>query len=75
MSLSVAVIETGELGDGSYVAHDGVVAVMVDPQRDVDRSTGCSPSGICGARLRALPPERSAGRWRPVVTDGVPVRR
>lgn len=37
MSLSVAVIETSELGDRSYVAHDGAVAVVVDPQRDLDR--------------------------------------
>jgi hydroxyacylglutathione hydrolase len=35
--LSVEVIETSELGDRSYVAHDGRVAVVVDPQRDLDR--------------------------------------
>jgi hydroxyacylglutathione hydrolase len=33
----VVTIETPELGDRSYVAHDGRVAVAVDPQRDVDR--------------------------------------
>lgn len=33
----VEVIETSELGDRSYVAHDGATAVVVDPQRDVDR--------------------------------------
>jgi hydroxyacylglutathione hydrolase len=37
MALQVDVIETGELGDRSYVAHDGERAVVVDPQRDVDR--------------------------------------
>ncbi|GAY10960.1 rhodanese-like domain-containing protein [Pseudonocardia sp. N23] len=37
MGLSVAVIETSELGDRSYVAHDGEIAVVVDPQRDLDR--------------------------------------
>jgi glyoxylase-like metal-dependent hydrolase (beta-lactamase superfamily II)/rhodanese-related sulfurtransferase len=37
MALSVVVIETGELGDRSYVAHDGEVAVVIDPQRDLDR--------------------------------------
>ena len=37
MALSVVVIETGELGDRSYVAHDGEVALVVDPQRDLDR--------------------------------------
>ncbi len=35
--LTVEVLETGDLGDRSYVAHDGSVAVVVDPQRDLDR--------------------------------------
>ena len=30
-------IETPTLGDRSYLAHDGAVAVVVDPQRDIDR--------------------------------------
>lgn len=33
----VEVIETPELGDRSYVAHDGSSAIVVDPQRDIDR--------------------------------------
>lgn len=33
----VEVIATEELGDRSYVAHDGRRAVVVDPQRDIDR--------------------------------------
>ncbi|MBB3725586.1 glyoxylase-like metal-dependent hydrolase (beta-lactamase superfamily II) [Nonomuraea dietziae] len=33
----MTVIETSSLGDRSYVATDGDVAVVVDPQRDVDR--------------------------------------
>lgn len=33
----VVVIETGSLGDRSYVAHDGKDAVVIDPPRDVDR--------------------------------------
>lgn len=33
----VVPIETPSLGDRSYVVHDGGVAVVVDPQRDVDR--------------------------------------
>jgi glyoxylase-like metal-dependent hydrolase (beta-lactamase superfamily II) len=37
MSPTAEVIETSELGDRSYVAQDGAVAVVVDPQRDVDR--------------------------------------
>ncbi|WP_366557230.1 MBL fold metallo-hydrolase [Pseudonocardia sp. SCN 73-27] len=37
MTLSVDVVETSELGDRSYIAHDGTTAVVVDPQRDLDR--------------------------------------
>ena len=33
----VEVIETPTLGDRSYLVHDGSVAFVVDPQRDVDR--------------------------------------
>jgi hydroxyacylglutathione hydrolase len=37
MNLEVTVIATSALGDRSYLASDGQVAVVVDPQRDVDR--------------------------------------
>jgi len=33
----IVTIETPGLGDRSYLAHDGTVAVVVDPQRDIDR--------------------------------------
>lgn len=33
----VEVVSTEELGDRSYVAHDGETALVVDPQRDIDR--------------------------------------
>ncbi|GAA1883410.1 rhodanese-like domain-containing protein [Lapillicoccus jejuensis] len=33
----VVTIETPTLGNRSYLAHDGRVAVLVDPQRDLDR--------------------------------------
>src|SRR5258708_4395563 len=36
-TMQVEVLSTDELGDRSYVAHDGQVAVVVDPQRDIDR--------------------------------------
>lgn len=36
----VEVIETSSLGDRSYLASDGRRAVVVDPQRDVDRVVG-----------------------------------
>lgn len=35
--VEVVTIETPELGDRSYVVHDGESGVVVDPQRDVDR--------------------------------------
>ncbi|MHB8294954.1 MAG: MBL fold metallo-hydrolase [Acidimicrobiales bacterium] len=35
--LEIVTIATPELGDRSYVVHDGEVAVVVDPQRDTDR--------------------------------------
>ncbi|HEV2362096.1 MAG TPA: MBL fold metallo-hydrolase [Acidimicrobiales bacterium] len=34
---TVVTVDTPELGDRSYLAHDGEVAVVVDPQRDIDR--------------------------------------
>ena len=30
-------IRTPSLGDTSYIVHDGTVAILVDPQRDIDR--------------------------------------
>ncbi|MHB8220747.1 MAG: rhodanese-like domain-containing protein [Acidimicrobiales bacterium] len=38
--LAVEVISTEELGDRSYVVHDGEVAIVIDPQRDIDRIEG-----------------------------------
>jgi hydroxyacylglutathione hydrolase len=35
--MQVEVLSTDELGDRSYLVHDGSVAVVVDPQRDIDR--------------------------------------
>ncbi len=33
----IVTIETAGLGDRSYLAHDGEVGIVVDPQRDIDR--------------------------------------
>jgi hydroxyacylglutathione hydrolase len=38
--LRVETIETTSLGDRSYLLDDGRTAVVVDPQRDIDRITG-----------------------------------
>ncbi|MGY6500976.1 MAG: MBL fold metallo-hydrolase [Acidimicrobiales bacterium] len=37
--MHVITIETPSLGDRSYVVHDGTSALVVDPQRDIDRVT------------------------------------
>ena len=37
MALKVINIDTPTLGDRSYLAHDGKFAVVIDPQRDIDR--------------------------------------
>ena len=34
---TVIAIDTPTLGDRSYLVHDGEVAFVVDPQRDIDR--------------------------------------
>ena len=39
MSLTIVPVETPTLGDRSYLVHDGQVAFVVDPQRDIDRVT------------------------------------
>jgi hydroxyacylglutathione hydrolase len=36
----IAVIDTPTLGDRSYLVHDGSVALVIDPQRDIDRVLG-----------------------------------
>lgn len=35
--MDIVVIETPQLGDRSYLIHDGAVALVIDPQRDIDR--------------------------------------
>jgi hydroxyacylglutathione hydrolase len=36
-ALTIRTIETPSLGDRSYLVHDGDVAFVIDPQRDIDR--------------------------------------
>ena len=38
--VEVVAVDTPALGDRSYLAHDGDVALVVDPQRDIDRVLG-----------------------------------
>lgn len=39
MDVKVIAVETPSLGDRSYLIHDGKNALVVDPQRDIDRVT------------------------------------
>ncbi|WP_433813270.1 MBL fold metallo-hydrolase [Actinomadura scrupuli] len=48
-TIHVEVVETSSLGDRSYLAHDGRVAVVVDPQRDIDRVLALA--GRLGVRI------------------------
>ena len=36
-AVDVVVIDTPQLGDRSYLVHDGAVGLVIDPQRDTDR--------------------------------------
>ncbi|GAB3855271.1 MBL fold metallo-hydrolase [Micromonospora andamanensis] len=49
MTVQVSVITTSSLGDRSYLISDGRVAVVVDPQRDVDRVLYLA--GAAGVRI------------------------
>ena len=45
--VTIIPIETPTLGDRSYLAHDGQVAIVVDPQRDIDRVLAlCEQAGV-----------------------------
>jgi hydroxyacylglutathione hydrolase len=45
----IVTIATAGLGDRSYLAHDGEVGVVVDPQRDIDRFLAAA--GEAGVRI------------------------
>ena len=47
--LEIIPIDTPSLGDRSYLVHDGTVAFVVDPQRDIDRVLALS--GGAGVRI------------------------
>ncbi|WP_108250384.1 MBL fold metallo-hydrolase [Planctomonas deserti] len=45
--MDVSIIETPQLGDRSYLVHDGEVALIIDPQRDTDRvTTAAAEAGV-----------------------------
>jgi hydroxyacylglutathione hydrolase len=47
--LTVVVLATPSLGDRTYLVHDGHVAAVVDPQRDIDRV--CAAAEAEGVRI------------------------
>lgn len=49
MTIGIAVVETTSLGDRTYLLHDSAVAVVVDPQRDIDRVL--AEAGRLGVRI------------------------
>ena len=53
MTVSIITIETPSLGDRTYLAHDGQVAVVVDPQRDIDRVLAAAHSLLGHGRHRS----------------------
>ena len=59
-SLTVVPIETPTLGDRTYLVHDGEVAFVVDPQRDIDRVTRPAgrARGPADPRVRDPHPQR-----------------
>ncbi len=50
--IEILTIETPELGDRSYLVHDGAVALVVDPQRDIDRVLALASEA--GVRIEAI---------------------
>ncbi|MGC4831557.1 rhodanese-like domain-containing protein [Micromonospora arida] len=49
MAVQVSIVETSSLGDRSYLASDGRVAIVIDPQRDIDRVMHLA--GALGVRI------------------------
>ena len=50
--MRVEIIETSSLGDRSYVVSDGRIAVVIDPQRDIDRVLGLASDPLLRAEER-----------------------
>jgi hydroxyacylglutathione hydrolase len=48
----IVTIETPALGDRSYLAHDGTAAVVIDPQRDIERVLDAAEAA--GVRIAAV---------------------
>ena len=67
--LTIVAIDTPPSVTGSYVVHDGTVAFVVDPQRDIDRILTCSRGRRPADRTSSRPTcttttSPAAWRWR-----------
>ncbi len=45
IEIEIVVIDTPSLGDRTYLATDGTSALLVDPQRDIDRVLAAAAAG------------------------------
>jgi hypothetical protein len=48
-SVEIVTINTATLGDRSYLAHDGQLALVIDPQRDIGRVLAVAASVASGS--------------------------
>jgi hydroxyacylglutathione hydrolase len=53
--VEVVAIDTPALGDRSYLAHDGDIAVVVAPQRDTDQVLALAAARGCGSPTCSRP--------------------
>ena len=53
--VEVVALDTPALGDRSYLAHDGEVALVIDPQRDIDRVLALAAARGCGSPTSSRP--------------------
>ena len=69
--VTIVPIDTPTLGDRSYLAHDGEVALVVDPQRDIDRVLALAQqAGVRVTHVCTTTTSPAAWRWH-----GRPARR
>jgi hydroxyacylglutathione hydrolase len=73
--IDVRVLSTPELGDRSYLLHDGTDAVVIDPQRDIDRVLAAAAEEgvrIAGVAETHIHNDYVSGGWSLSQLLGVP---
>lgn len=61
--MEVVTIETPQLGDRTYLVHDGEVGVVIDPQRDTDRVDKAVAD--VGVRINHVADPQAGEPWGP----------